>query len=79
MGGVLDQIQDGTECVATYWSHQLKPAERMYSIIEREALAAISVIKDFYPYLYGHSFTPLTDHNPLNSIKNLNDFGSCLT
>ena len=79
VGGVLDQIQDGTERVVTYWSCQLKPAERIYSIIKREALAAISVIKDFYPYLYGHSFTPLTDHNPLTSIKNLNNFGGRLT
>ena len=42
-------------------------------------MAPVSAIKDFYPYLYGHSFTLITGHNPLTSLKNLNDFGGCLT
>ena len=62
-----------------YWSRQLKRAERNYSTLEREALAAVSAIKEFYPYLYGRSFTLVTDHNPLTSLKSLNDFGGQLT
>ena len=79
VGGVLSQQQDGVERVIAYWSRQLKPAERKYSTIEREALAAVAAIKDFYPYLYGHRFTLITDHNPLTSLRNLNDFGGRLT
>ena len=79
VGGVLGQVQDGAERVIAYWSRQLKPAERKYSTIEREILAAVSAIKDFYPYLYRHPFTLMTDHNPLTSLKNLKDFGGRLT
>ena len=79
IGGALGQIQNGVEHVIAYWSRQLKPAERKYSTVEREALAAVSAIKDFYPYLYGHTFTLVTDHHPLTSLKNLNDFGDRLT
>ena len=79
VGGVLGQVQDGAERVIAYWSRQLKPAEQKYSTIEQDALAAVSAIKDFYPYLYGHPFTLMTDHNPLTSLKNLKDFGGRLT
>ena len=33
-----------------------------YSTIEREALAAVAAIKEFFPYLYGRQFMLLTDH-----------------
>ena len=75
----MGQVQDGAERIIAYWSCQLKPAQQKYSTIEREALAAVSVIKDFYPYLYGHPFTLVTDHNPLTSLKNLKDFDGRLT
>lgn len=79
IGGILGQLQNGGERVVAYWSRQLKSAERNYSTIERESLAAVSAIKEFYPYLYGRSFTLVTDHNPLTSLKNLHDFGGRLT
>ena len=52
IGGILSQSHDGCENVICYWSRQLTKAERNYSTVEREALAAVSVIKEFYPYLY---------------------------
>ena len=63
------------EKVIAYWSRQLTKAERNYSTIEREALAAVGAIKEFYPYLYGFSFKLVTDHNPLTSLKGLKDTG----
>ena len=42
-------------------------------------MAAVLAIKDFYPYLYEHSFTLVNDHNPLTSLKTLNGFGGHLT
>ena len=75
VGGVLSQVQDGKERVIAYWSQQLKKAERNYSTIEREALAVVGAIKEFYPYRYGFPFQLHTDHNPLVSLKTVKDFG----
>ena len=73
IGAVLSQLQSGKETVISYWSRQLSKAERNYSTIEREALAVVCAVKEFYPYLYGFQFTLVTDHNPLTSIKDLKD------
>ena len=66
VGSVLSQVQDGKERVIAYWSQQLKKAEMNYSTIEREALAVVGAIKEFYPYLYGFPFQLRTEHNPLH-------------
>ena len=78
IGAILSQSHDGCETVICYWSRQLTKPERNYSTIEREALAAVSAIKEFYPYLYGFSFKLVTDHNPLTSLKGLKDVGGRL-
>jgi len=78
IGGVLSQLKGGQDQVIAYWSRQLTKAERNYSTIEREALAAVGAIKEFYPYLYGFSFTLVTDHNPLTSLKDIKDTGGRL-
>ena len=79
IGAVLSQTQDGNECVISYWSRQLNKSERNYSTIEREALAAVAAIKEFYPYLYGFQFKVVTDHNPLTALKGLKDVGGRLS
>ena len=79
IGGVLSQVQEGEERVIGYWSRQLNKAERNYSTVEREALAVVAAVKEFYPYLYGFHFTLVTDHNPLTSLKGLNDVHGRLT
>ena len=79
IGGLLGQIQHNKEVVISYWSRQLTKAERNYSAIEREALAAVSTIKEFYPYVYGFSFKLITDHNPLTSLHSLKDVGGRLS
>lgn len=76
IGAVLSQIQEGKERVIAYWSRQLQKAE---STTEKEALAAVAAIKEFYPYLYGFHFTLVTDHNPLTSLRGLKDVGGRLT
>jgi len=47
-------------------------------IIETEALAAVSAVKEFYPYLYSFHFTLLTDHNLLTSLKGMKEVGGRL-
>ena len=78
LGGVLCQSHNGQEHVICYWSRQLSKAEQNYSTIEWEALVAVAAIKEFYPYLYGFSFTLITDHNPLTALKGLKDVGGRL-
>ena len=75
---INSEFQKDQETVIAYWSHQLTKAEQNYSTIEREALAAVDAVKEFYPYLSGFSFRLLTDHNPLTSLKNLKDVGGRL-
>ena len=79
IGAVLSQEHEGEEKVIAYWSCQLSKAERNYSTIEREALAVVAAVKEFFSYLYGKSFNLLTDHNPLTSLRGLKDTGGRIT
>ena len=49
-------------------SKSLIPAETNYSNIERKCLAIVHGIQKFYHYLYGRSFTIISDHKPLEVI-----------
>ena len=48
-------------------------------MIEHEALAAVSTIKEFYPYVYGFPFKFKMDRNPLISLRSLKDVGGRLS
>ena len=48
IGGVLGQKHVDGEKVIAYWSRQLHKAEGQYSTVEKEALAAVSAVKEFY-------------------------------
>ena len=72
ISGILGHSWDCQEWVIYYWSRQLQKAKHKYSTIEREALAAVSAVKEFYAYLCGFPFKLITDHNPLVSLKGLN-------
>ena len=70
--------EGGTERVIAYWSRKLQKAERNYSTTEREALAVVASLKEFYPYVYGFPCNLITDHNPLTSLKGIKDVGGGL-
>ena len=71
IGMVLGQKQNGREVVISYAGRKLNPAERNYSVTEREALAVVDGVRHFQTYLYGGQFTVLTDHNAVRWLMNI--------
>ena len=71
LGAILTQTttpgHDDSKVIA-YASRSLTDTESKYSQIEREALAIVFGIEHFHLYLYGHEFTLITDHKPLELI-----------
>ena len=61
-------MPDETERPVAFASRTLSPAECNYAQGEKEALSLIFGIRKFHQYLYGHTFTLVTDHKPLTTI-----------
>ena len=77
VGAVLAQKQlvngKEEEVAIAYASKHLTESELKWSTIEKEAFAIVFAIKTFYPYVYGQQFTILTDHKPLEYLKNIKE------
>ena len=66
IGAVLTQKDDdGKEYVIAYASQSNNNAGSKYLSYEGECSAVVWVVAHFRPYLYGQSFTLVTDHQPL--------------
>ena len=57
--------------VIAYGGRKLLPAEKNYSVTEREALAVVAGIKHYQHYLYGAHFKVLTDHSAVHWLMSL--------
>ena len=62
--------KDGPWQVVQYPSRSLSDTETRYSQIELETLAVDFACKKFHIYLYGITFTIITDHKPFETILN---------
>uniref|UniRef100_A0A146M517 RNA-directed DNA polymerase n=1 Tax=Lygus hesperus TaxID=30085 RepID=A0A146M517_LYGHE len=79
MGAVLSQIRDGEERPICYASKQFNAAEANYSATERELRAVVYAVQQFRCYLYGRTFTLITDHSALRWLMSLKDPSARLT
>ena len=62
------RFPDGSERPVAYASKSLSPAEKNYSLLDKEALAFAFGIKRFHALLYGRSFALITDQKPLLAL-----------
>uniref|UniRef100_A0A8C6PSX4 Gypsy retrotransposon integrase-like protein 1 n=3 Tax=Nothobranchius TaxID=28779 RepID=A0A8C6PSX4_NOTFU len=69
LGAALYQVQNGVTQVIAYASRGLSSSETRYPAHKLEFLALKWAITDkFHDYLYGNTFTVITDNNPLTYL-----------
>ena len=69
VGGVLSQEgTDGVRRPVAYFGRKLNPAERRYSVTDKEALAIVLTCRHFHHFLWGNKFHIETDHQPLRYV-----------
>ena len=61
----LIQVHSGKECVVSYASKVLIPAQRRYCATKRALLALITFTRQFRNFLLARTFTVRTDHHSL--------------
>ena len=73
IGAVLSHRQpDGTDKPIGFVSQTLTDTEKRYSQLEKEGLACVFGVTQFHAYIYGRSFTLITDHKPLQGLLGQN-------
>ncbi len=68
IGGTLCVYKNSVWQPCTFYSRQLLPRVRNYSILDLEALAVLATVHHFHYYLAGNYFKIFTDHKHLVHI-----------
>ena len=69
IGAVLSPVlAEGEEKPVAYCPRTLAATEQLFSQLEKEGLAIISVVTNFHNYIYGRHFTIEPDHQPLSFL-----------
>ena len=76
---MLSQVRSREEHPITYISRKLRPNERNYSTVEKEALAIKWSLDKLRYYLLGREFTLVTDHAPLKWMASAKDSNARVT
>lgn len=71
IGAMLLQESNRQLFSVSYFSRKLSAAECNYSTVEKELLAVVEGIMQYYFYLYGDEVVLETDHMPMASLKTL--------
>ena len=79
LGAVLAQVVDGDEHPILFVSRKLLSHERNYATVEKECLAVKWAIHHLRYYLWGRSFTLITDHAPLKWMARNKDTNARVT
>lgn len=79
IAGVLSYEINGVERPIAFILRALTPAEGNYSQLNKEALAIIFSVDEFFMYLFGKKFKLITDNRSLTKIFNQNSKLSALT
>ncbi len=69
IGACLHVQRDGEEIPTAFYSRQLRPAERNYSVTELESLAIVSALKHFETLVYAKELTVVTDHRACLALQ----------
>ncbi len=64
VGGCLHVVREREELPVGFFSRQLRPAERNYSVSELECLAIVASLKQFEFFVSSKEVTVVTDHKP---------------
>ncbi len=70
VGGCLHVVRGQEELPVGFFSRQLRPAERNYSVSELECLAIVASLKHFEYFVYSKEVTVVTDHKPCLALEN---------
>lgn len=70
-GAVLSQVENGKEGVIVYARHVLTRTEKKWSTYDKELWTIVWSVRHFRHYLSCNTFTIITDHCPLLSLKKL--------